>query len=237
MKQELKKRLIFYPCLFISIGVSAYLWWPGPVQWRNMRQARREIDSVKKKLERDTRFSQLTIGVGTVNLGRDILVRGSVPTQSSVDYLKSLMEQRISPKFSVRYVVQVEDSNKSVQSSEEKTEEAKPILSEKEMRIGKVISEYFGLGFSVEVRGPMTIEEVEKESLDELSKSSRQDIPKLPFGFMNDSWNEFKDKYQDGDEIYFFTSDKRSWRALYGRGGYVIIREDQIIDIIVTSLS
>lgn len=237
MKQELKKRLIFYPCLFIAIGVSAYLWWPGPVQWRNMRQARREIDSVKKELERDTRFSQLTVGVGTVNLGRDILVRGSVPTQSSVDYLKSLMEQRISPKFSVRYFVQVEDSNKSVQSSEEKTEEAGSTLSEKELRISKIISDYFRMVFSVEIKGPMTIEEIEKESLDELSKSSRQDIPKVPFGFMNDRWNEFKSKHQDSDEIYYFISDKKSWGALGGRAGYVLIRNERIIDVIITILS
>jgi len=165
VKKEIKKRLIFYPCLFTVIGISTY-WWPGPVQSRNIRQAQREIDLVKKELEGDTRFSQLTMGVGTANLGRDIYVRGSVPDKQGSEYLKSLMEKRISSKFRVRYFVRIqEDSNKVVQSYKEKTEEAKPILSEKEKRISKNIGDYFQMRFSVEIRGPLTIEEVEKELL------------------------------------------------------------------------
>ena len=109
-----------------------------------MRQAQREIDSVKKELEGDARFSQLRIGVRT-NLGRDIFVGGSVPDQQSLDYLKSLMKKRISQKFRVRYRVKIpEESNESVQSSEEKTEEAMSILSEKEMRISKISATTFG---------------------------------------------------------------------------------------------
>jgi hypothetical protein len=110
MKQEIKKRLIFYPCLFTVIGVSAYLWGPAFVQSRNMRQARREIDSVKKELETDTRFSQLKIGVGTANLGRDIYVRGDIPDKHSLEYLKSLMEKRISSKYKVRYFVGIKEN-------------------------------------------------------------------------------------------------------------------------------
>ncbi len=111
MNKEIKKRLIFYPCLFTVIGISTY-WWPGPVQWRNMRQARREIDSVQKELEGDARFSQLKIGVGTANLGRDIYVRGEIPDQQSFEYLKSLMGKKISSKFRIRYFVKIsEDSD------------------------------------------------------------------------------------------------------------------------------
>jgi len=238
MNKEIKKRLIFYPCLFAVIGISAYLWGPYPVQSRNMRQAWREIDSVKKELEGDARFSTIMIGVGTANLGKDIYVRGDIPDQQSLEHLKSLMKKRISPKFRVRYFLKIpEDSNKSVQPSEEKTEEVKPILSEKEKRISKNISDYFQLGFSVEIKGPLTIEEVEKESLDELSKSSRKDIPKVPFGFNNDNWNEFKSKYNDGDELYFFTSDEKSWSGLYGREGYALIRNEKVVLVIITILS
>ena len=237
MNKEIKKRLIFYPCLFTVIGISTY-WWPGPVQRRNLRQAQREIDSVKKELESDTRFSQLKIGVGTANLGRYIYVRGHIPEQQSLEYLKSLMKNGISPKFLVRYFLKIpEDSNKSVQPSEEKTEEVKPILSEKEKRISKNISDYFQLGFSVEIIGPLTIEEVEKESLDKLSKSSRKDIPKVPFGFINNRWNDFKSKYKDGDEIYYFSSDEKSWNGLYGREGYALIRNEKVVLVIITILS
>ncbi|MDT8303447.1 MAG: hypothetical protein RQ760_18350 [Sedimentisphaerales bacterium] len=237
MKKEIKKRLIFYPFLFTVIGISTY-WWPGPVQWRNMRQARREIDSVKKELEGDARFSPIMIGVGTVNLGRDIYVRGDIPDQQSLEYLKSLIEKKISPKYRVRYIVKIqENSNTSEPSSEEKTEEVKPILSEKEKRISKNISDYFQLGFSVEIKGPLTIEEVEKESLDELSISSRKDIPKVPFGFNNNRWNNFKSKYKDGDEIYYFSSDENSWDGLYGREGYALIRNEKVVLVIITILS
>lgn len=108
MNKEIKKRLIFYPCLFTVIGISTY-WWPGPVQWRNMRQARREIDSVKKELEGDARFSPIMIGVGTANLGRDIYVRGDIPDQQSLEYLKSRIEKKISPKYRVRYIVKISE--------------------------------------------------------------------------------------------------------------------------------
>ncbi|MBN1806986.1 MAG: hypothetical protein JW837_17190 [Sedimentisphaerales bacterium] len=135
MNQEIKKRLIFYPCLFTVIGVSAYLWGPALVQSRNMRQARQEIELVKKELETDTRFSQLKFGVGTANLGRDIYVWCDFPDKQSLEYLKALMKKIISQKFSVSYFVNItEDSNESLRSSEEKTEKAKPILSEKEKR-------------------------------------------------------------------------------------------------------
>ncbi|MCP4263248.1 MAG: hypothetical protein GY774_37930 [Planctomycetes bacterium] len=238
MNKEIKKRLIFYPCLFTVIGVSAYLWGPVLVQSRNMRQARQEIESVKKELETDTRFSQLTTSAQTINLGRDIIVRGSVPNRQSLDYLKLLMEKKISSKYRIRYFVKIqEDSNMSGQSPEVKPVEAKPILSEKEKRISQNISDYFQMGFLIEVRGPMTIAEVEKESLDKLSKSSRQDIPKVPFGFMNDDWNDFKSKYKDGDEIYYFTSYENSWKGLYGRAGYVLIRNENVVAVIITILS
>ena len=76
-----------------------------------MRQAKQEISSIENYLESDTRYSQLTIGVGTSNHGKDILVFGSVPDRSSLDYLKSLMEQNISPKFRVRFRVDIQKEN------------------------------------------------------------------------------------------------------------------------------
>lgn len=206
--------------------VSAYLWGPDIVQYKNMRQAQREINSLKKELAYDIRFSELIVLSGTGSLGKDIIVEGSVLGKSSADYLKSLMKRRISPKFLVKYSLDIKPDF-----------DGRPIPSEKEIRIGKAITEYFGLPFAVGVRGPMTIEEVEKESLDKLSRSSRKDIPKVPFGFQNDRWDEFKSKYQDGDKIYYFISDRESWKGLYGREGYVLMRNEKIINVIVTKLS
>ena len=73
-----------------------------------MRQARRELGRVKKQLENDPRFSQVRMGVSTVNLGRGIFVLGNVPDQESLNYLKSLMAQSISGKFKVAYIVRID---------------------------------------------------------------------------------------------------------------------------------
>jgi len=124
-----------------------------------------------------------------------------------------------------------------VASSDSSTTTTDSISPERRNEVCELISERFGLGFSVEIKGPLTIAEVENESLENLSKTDRKDIPKVPFGFMNDRWNQFKSKYQEGDELYFFTSDEKSWAALYGRQGYAIVRKNQIINVIVTRLS
>ena len=118
MNKELKKRLIFYPCFFIVIGVSSYLWGPSFVQSRNMKQARQEIAAVKKELSADSRFSELMFLQSTANLGKDIIIKGSVPDTSSLNYLKSLMEKKISDKFVVKFFVQVQQDTGELNSPE-----------------------------------------------------------------------------------------------------------------------
>ncbi|MCP4261359.1 MAG: hypothetical protein GY774_28240 [Planctomycetes bacterium] len=39
---------------------------------------------------------------------------------------------------------------------------------------------------------------------------------------------------QEGNELYFFTSDSHSWSDWNGREGYVIIQKNRIVDILVT---
>jgi hypothetical protein len=118
MKLDFKKRLLLYLGIFAAVVLSSFFWgWPG--QELNWRVARKEIDEVNKVLEGDSRFSQLRIRTGTANLGRDIWVMGSVPDQSSVDYLKTLMEQRISQKFNVKYVIQIEKGSEGSNQADE----------------------------------------------------------------------------------------------------------------------
>lgn len=109
--------------------------------------------------------------------------------------------------------------------------------TERRNEVCRLIAEYFGLGFSVQIKGPLTIAEVEKESLEELSKADRKDIPKVPYGFANDRWITFKNNYKEGDELYSFTSDQKSWAGLYGRSGHVIIRKTQVITAIISGMS
>ena len=87
------------------------------------------------------------------------------------------------------------------------------------------------------IRGPLTISQVEQESLKYLREQPRKDVPQVPFGFMGDRWVELKSKHRDGDELYFYRSDQRSWADLCGCQGYVLIRKDEMIDGIVTVIN
>jgi hypothetical protein len=42
---------------------------------------------------------------------------------------------------------------------------------------------------------------------------------------------------REGDELYFFTSDRRSWGELAGKDGYVLVRKDKIVDSIIRDIN
>jgi hypothetical protein len=88
-----------------------------------------------------------------------------------------------------------------------------------------------------QIRGPLMIAQVEEESLEDVRKSERKDIPLVPFGFLGDEWLKLKSRYQEGDEFYFFRSDERSWADLCGHEGYVLIHGNEQIGQIVTSMN
>lgn len=73
-----------------------------------MRHTRIEIASLKKKLEDDARFTHVNILFSTANFGKSIFVKGTVPDQQSLDYLKTLIDQSISSRFTILYSVQLE---------------------------------------------------------------------------------------------------------------------------------
>lgn len=101
-----KSRLLIYAGIIITFIASSFFWgWPG--QSLNMRQARRELDSVKEELAGDPRFEDLHMLQSTADLGRWAAIRGRVPDQASLEHLKSVIERRMSPKFKVRYWVKV----------------------------------------------------------------------------------------------------------------------------------
>ncbi len=70
-----------------------------------------------------------------------------------------------------------------------------------------------------------------------LVKDSRLgDLP-VPFGFVNHKWIALKEKLQKGDELWEFDSPSEDWNNLAGRAGICIVRDDEVIDYIVTSMS
>jgi hypothetical protein len=86
------------------------------------------------------------------------------------------------------------------------------------------------------IRGPLTIEQVEQETLDDEIKKY-PDVPQVPFGFQNKEWKKLKSKYKDGDEFFFYWSDPVSWFYLRGESGYVLIRQNKVVDKIVCRIS
>ncbi len=81
------------------------------------------------------------------------------------------------------------------------------------------------------IRGPLTIAQVEQESLQRIRLSPNPDVPQVPFGYDNDQWNTLKSQYKDGDEFYFFGLYPRP-PYVYGTSGYVLIRGNQIVGLI-----
>ncbi len=91
-------------------------------------------------------------------------------------------------------------------------------------------------GCRYEVRGPLTIVQVEVEvfgrplnSGDMAGLLARDSFAK--------AWNEFTNSYEAGDEFYFFQSDKRSWEKLAGSRGYVRMRKNTVVSHIVTRMN
>ncbi len=106
------KRIFLYLGLFAFIGLSSFFWgWPG--QALRGRQPRREIAAVWKRLEDDARFAEVNIRVGTANQ-RTIYVTGRVPDRTSLEHLKTVMEQEISAQYSVIFTPKVLDGSEEL---------------------------------------------------------------------------------------------------------------------------
>jgi hypothetical protein len=94
---------------------------------------------------------------------------------------------------------------------------------------GKTVSEHVKEGWYVS--GPMTIHEVELQSLEEL-RSAAPRVPQVPFGFANADWITFKNKMEPGDTLVRFSSS--------GPGlwiGYAIVRSGVMIDTFTVTVS
>lgn len=103
--------------------------------------------------------------------------------------------------------------------------------------VREIMNEYWKrTGGNFGVKGPLIIAQVEEKlfgtPLD--SDVTRRTYESTERGKV---WGSIKAKYRDGDELYFFTSDKRSWGELRGMRGYVLIRKNQVVDLMVTLMN
>jgi len=64
-------------------------------------------------------------------------------------------------------------------------------------------------------------------------------VPELrkPFGFLNARWEELKARMQMGDEIWTFRSPPETWQDLAGSAGVALVRENRVIDAVVTAMN
>jgi len=111
--------------------------------------------------------------------------------------------------------------------------QAQPEKNNHKKDMEQLLSKNIGLACTVE--GPLTIKAIEKKEMENIRKSPQ--APQVPFGFQNQDWQQFKRKYSKGSEIYFFTSSPESWEGLYGRQGYALIRNNTVIEIIITLMN
>jgi len=80
----------------------------------------------------------------------------------------------------------------------------------------------------------VTVEEAEKTNL--ITNKQLGNTP-IPFGFINNQWEELKKKMRNGDKLYHFKSCESSWHNLCGREGYALYRDDKEIYFMVTKMN
>ena len=111
-------------------------------------------------------------------------------------------------------------------------------------QVNRVLKVYYErYPFDFEVRGPAALKEFREvwvkgyeEWADHMRKINR------PAGTFEDSSQgrecaRLEGEYREGDELYFFRSEERSWSDLFGREGYVLIREGKIVSLVETNVS
>ena len=85
-----------------------------------------------------------------------------------------------------------------------------------------------------EIRGPLTMAEARDTYTKRWARyyqkharweELRERFEETPGG---KDWVRFEGKYRDGDELYYYKSDKRSFQKLRGAAGYVLIRGNSV---------
>ena len=90
-------------------------------------------------------------------------------------------------------------------------------------------------GEGAEVSGPLTIEEIEEKSMEEIAQCEH--CPQVPFGYENDTWVALKKQYQAGGIFFYFRTNNATWNNLAGREGYALVQGDQVIGVIITLMN
>lgn len=83
-----------------------------------------------------------------------------------------------------------------------------------------------------EVSEPLSLVEVEQASLEKMRRNP--DAPQVPFGYINEDWNRFKEQFTDGDVLLFVSMDAPP-DVPHGYTGYVRMRDGCVQDFLLVS--
>ena len=111
---KFKKRLLIYSIIIAALIISSFFW--GSLgQSKNMKQARDETKKLENLLFADQRFTDIKFGGSTANFGKTIIIKAAVADQNDLEVLKKIVQENISPKFKVMYLVGIEDQNSQIE--------------------------------------------------------------------------------------------------------------------------
>ena len=80
-----------------------------------------------------------------------------------------------------------------------------------------------------------SISDIEKQRMKKIFVDGNE--IELPFGAINGEWEILKSLYQEGDCIVFFRTGPETWKGLYGREGYILVRDGEPVYTFVTMLN
>ena len=71
----------------------------------------------------------------------------------------------------------------------------------------------------------------------EIAEEDNKQPGGVPFGQLNDQWVKLKASMFPGDEIWGFSSPPDFWANLAGRCGYALVRNGEVVGVIVTMMN
>ncbi|TWU32771.1 hypothetical protein Q31b_58140 [Novipirellula aureliae] len=80
----------------------------------------------------------------------------------------------------------------------------------------------------------MSVDELERQ-LGSNRTENRQQLES--FGLGSKQWQRIKEQLQPGDKLYKFRSPPETWANMAGRAGIALVRDDKVIDTLVTALN
>ncbi|MBN1798382.1 MAG: hypothetical protein JW822_07380 [Spirochaetales bacterium] len=79
-----------------------------------------------------------------------------------------------------------------------------------------------------------TVEQAEADNMVTLEDLGPDPVP---FGYINEQWQEFLAQMREGDELWEFESPPETWDNLAGRKGIALIRDCEVVALIVTLMN